>query len=148
MGPKSSILVAGVVVVLALTFASEMSTVNAARFIVGDNQHWTFGYNYTDWAQKNAPFHVNDTLVFMYDPPSNLTHPHSVYLMNNLKSYLSCNLKKSRMVGNVIQGAGSGFEFTLKRRKPHYFACGERDGFHCTVGQMKFVITPKRPCRG
>lgn len=53
---------AGIVLVLALAFASEMSTVNAARFIVGDDKHWTFGYNYTDWAIKNAPFHVNDTL--------------------------------------------------------------------------------------
>ncbi|KAF3320696.1 blue copper protein-like protein [Carex littledalei] len=83
----------------------------------------------------------------MYDPPTNITHPHSVYLMNNLRSYLACDLKKARMVGNVIQGGGSGFEFVLKKRKPHYFVCGERNGIHCTIGLMKFVITPRRPCR-
>jgi hypothetical protein len=84
----------------------------------------------------------------MYDPPTNITHPHSVYLMNNLRSYLACDLNKARMVGNVIQGGGSGFEFVLKKRKPHYFACGERNGIHCTIGLMKFVVTPRRPCRG
>lgn len=62
MGLRSSTVMAGIVLVLALAFTSEMSMVNAARFIVGDDKHWTFGYNYTDWAVKNAPFHVNDTL--------------------------------------------------------------------------------------
>lgn len=84
--------------------------------------------------------------VFMYDPPSNVTHPHSVYLMKNLPSYQACNLKKSRLVANVMQGAGSGFEFVLKKRKPYYFVCGERDGIHCTLGLMKFTIVPRRPC--
>ena len=32
------------------------------RIIVGDSQHWRFGYNYTNWAIKHGPFYLNDTL--------------------------------------------------------------------------------------
>lgn len=35
---------------------------NSNRIIVGGDQKWHFGFNYTDWAIKNAPFYLNDTL--------------------------------------------------------------------------------------
>lgn len=81
--------------------------------------------------------------VFMYDPPNATTHAHSVYLMRDAADYQSCNLKAAKLVANVMQGAGSGYEFVLKKRKQHYFVCGERGGLHCTVGQMKFIVKPK-----
>ena len=84
--------------------------------------------------------------VFMYDPPNSTTHAHSVYLLRDLKSFLACDLRKAKLVGTVMQGAGQGLEFVLKKRKPHYFACGERAGFHCKVGLMKFSVLPERPC--
>ncbi|XP_020090704.1 blue copper protein-like [Ananas comosus] len=118
----------------------------AARFIVGDSARWSFGYNYTDWAINNAPFFQYDTLVFKYDPPNSTTFPHSVYLMKNLRSFLICDLSKAILVGNVTQGDGQGFEFLLKKRKTHYFACGESNGTHCKIGLMKFSVLPKRPC--
>ncbi|XP_009380902.2 uncharacterized protein LOC103969168 [Musa acuminata AAA Group] len=130
------------VVLLVLAFISGTSL--AARIIVGDAAHWTFGYNYTDWAIKNAPFYRNDILVFMYDPPNITTFPHSVYLMKSLRSFEACDLKKAQLVANVVQGGGAGFEFVLKRRKPHYFVCGEHGGIHCTVGLMKFSVLPVR----
>lgn len=45
-----------------LVLASFTRTAMAARIIVGDEAHWTFGYNYTDWAIRRAPFYQNDTL--------------------------------------------------------------------------------------
>ncbi|CAL9045262.1 uncharacterized protein LOC135584070 [Musa acuminata AAA Group] len=133
---------------LLLALASISTTSLAARVIVGDSAHWTFGYNYTEWANKSSPFYQNDTLVFMYDPPNSTTFPHSVYLMKNLRSFLACDLRKAKLVANVLQGGGDGFEFVLKKRKPHYFACGERNGIHCSVGLMKFVVLPLRRCHG
>ena len=32
------------------------------KIIVGGSQNWHFGFNYTDWSLKNAPFYFNDTL--------------------------------------------------------------------------------------
>jgi hypothetical protein len=81
--------------------------------------------------------------VFRYDPPNATTHAHSVYMMKNLADYQSCNLNASKLVADVMQGAGSGFEFVLKKRKLHYFVCGERGGIHSYAGQMKFIVKPK-----
>ncbi|KAK6121402.1 hypothetical protein DH2020_044852 [Rehmannia glutinosa] len=112
------------------------------KIVVGGSENWHFGFNYTDWAIKNGPFYLNDTLVFKYDPPNDTTFPHSVYLLPNLWSYQNCDLKRAKKIGEVNAGAGEGFEFVLKRWQPHFFACGERNGFHCKVGLMKFTIWP------
>ncbi|XP_020218419.1 uncharacterized protein LOC109801681 [Cajanus cajan] len=112
------------------------------KIIVGGSEHWHFGYNYTDWAIKNGPFYLNDTLVFKYDAPNATSFPHSVYLFPNFGSFLNCDVKKAKMVANPKQGEGEGFEFVLKRWQPYYFACGERNGFHCNNGNMKFAVMP------
>ena len=81
--------------------------------------------------------------VFKYDPPTNDSIiPHSVYLLPNLWSFSTCDLRRATMVANVTQGGGEGFEFVLKKWQPYYFACGERDGYHCNAGQMKFFVMP------
>nr|ACG36131.1 copper ion binding protein [Zea mays] len=133
--------VAAAAVALLVVLAAEPS--RAERFVVGDAARWTWGYNYTDWVIRKGPFFQNDTLVFMYDPPNATVHAHSVYLMRTAADYQSCNLKAAKLVASVTQGAGSGFEFVLRKRKQHYFVCGERGGIHCTMGQMKFVVKPK-----
>ncbi|KAE9605265.1 hypothetical protein Lal_00025052 [Lupinus albus] len=112
------------------------------KIVVGGSEHWHFGYNYTDWAIKNAPFYVNDTLVFKYDAPNTTTFPHSVYMFQNFWSFLNCDLKRAKKLSNPTQGGGEGFKFVLKRWQPHYFACGERNGFHCNNGTMKFSVMP------
>lgn len=55
--------------VVALAIAStllSMSVPLAARlnkeFVVGGDQHWRFGYNYSDWALRNFPFIDDDIL--------------------------------------------------------------------------------------
>ncbi|BAF19061.1 blue copper protein 1b [Oryza sativa Japonica Group] len=136
---SATLVVAAVLAMLVLVPAAA----RAERFVVGDAARWTWGYNYTDWVIKKGPFFQNDSLVFMYDPPNATTHAHSVYMMRNAADYQSCNLKAAKLVANVMQGAGSGYEFVLRKRKPHYFVCGERGGIHCTMGQMKFIVKPK-----
>ena len=83
----------------------------------------------------------------MYDPPSNTTFPQSVYLLKNVGRFLACDLRNAMLVGNVTQGGGGeGLEFVLKKRKTHYFACGERAGMHCKLGLMRFMVRPLKPC--
>ncbi|XP_054787969.1 uncharacterized protein LOC129293874 [Prosopis cineraria] len=109
---------------------------------VGGSENWHFGFNYSDWAFKNGPFYLNDALVFKYDAPNATTHPHSVYMFSNFWSFLKCDLKRAKMLANVTQGVGEGFKVVLKRWQPYYFACGERNGFHCTNGGMSFAVMP------
>lgn len=45
-----------------LALSSTPMVTQAATKIVGGSQGWRFGFNYTDWAFKNAPFYINDTL--------------------------------------------------------------------------------------
>lgn len=81
--------------------------------------------------------------VFKYNVPSeNNTHPHNVYLLPNMRSFLSCNISKGVKIANESQGAGEGFEFVLNKWKPYYFVCGATDGYHCNVGGMKFFVLP------
>lgn len=81
--------------------------------------------------------------VFKYDPPTNSTGPHSVYLLPNLWSYIHCDLSQAKMVAGPTQGGGNGFEFVLKSWQPYYFACGEHGGAHCKDGMMRFFVFPK-----
>ncbi|XP_010268570.1 PREDICTED: uncharacterized protein LOC104605487 [Nelumbo nucifera] len=116
--------------------------------VVGGSQGWRFGFNYTDWAFENGPFYLNDTLVFKYDAPNSTTFPHSVYLLPDFWSFLRCDLRRAKQVGNAIAGGGDGFRFVLNRWQPYFFACGERNGFHCKAGLMKFVVLPFPRCHG
>ena len=87
-------------------------------------------------------FDVKYVTVFKYDPPSDTNiHPHSIYLLPNLWSFLRCDLRWAKRVATTSQGAGEGFEFVLNKWKPYYFACGESKGFHCQSG-MKFFVMP------
>jgi hypothetical protein len=57
-------------------------------------------------------------------------------------SFKNCDVKRAKMLANHTQGVGEGFKFVLNKWKPYYFACGEKNGLHCNVGQMKFTIIP------
>ncbi|EEF40485.1 uncharacterized protein LOC8283277 [Ricinus communis] len=113
------------------------------KIVVGGSANWTFGFDYTVWAFRNGPFYLNDTLVFKYDlPKDNSTHPHSVYLLPDLWSFLTCNLTEAVMIADGSQGGGNGFEFVLNKWQPYFFACGGGEGIHCNLGKMKFYVLP------
>nr|AFK43605.1 unknown [Lotus japonicus] len=112
------------------------------QILVGGSEHWHFGYNYSDWAIKSAPFYLNDTLVFKFDAPNTSTFPHSVYMFKDIYSFMNCDIKRAKMLANPTQGAGEGFMFVSKKWQPYFFGCGERNGFHCNNGTMKFAVMP------
>ncbi|XP_047324762.1 uncharacterized protein LOC124928568 [Impatiens glandulifera] len=114
------------------------------KIIVGGSNKWGFGFNYTDWALKNGPFYIGDSLVFKFDPPTSdpNSHPHSVYLIRTYRSFMNCDLKKAKKIAGSLDGAGQGFTFRLRTWRPHYFACGEKNGLHCNMGLMKFPVFP------
>ncbi|XP_047324850.1 blue copper protein 1b-like [Impatiens glandulifera] len=117
------------------------------NIIVGGSNNWTFGFNYTDWALKNGPFYIGDSLVFKFNPPTNdpNSHPHSVYRLRTYQNFVNCDLKRAKKIAGNSDGAGQGFSFRLKTCKPHYFSCGEKDGLHCNMGMMKFPVFPLIP---
>ncbi|KAK3025633.1 hypothetical protein RJ639_042131 [Escallonia herrerae] len=114
---------------------------SSSKIVVGGSQNWHFGVDYMDWARRNGPFYLNDTLVFKYDAPT-ATRAHSVYLLKNFRSFLTCDLTGATKVADTTQGVGEGFEFVLKNWQPHYFACGEGNRFHCSNGTMRFFAMP------
>ncbi|KAF3645670.1 hypothetical protein P3S67_019890 [Capsicum chacoense] len=119
------------------------ATQTSNKFNVGGTENWRYGFDYMDWARKNGPFFVNDTLVFKYDPPNpNGGFPHSVYLLPNYSSFIKCDFKRAKRIADPNQGAGEGFEFVLKKTQHYFFACGEHEGIHCNNGTMKFVVMP------
>eukprot|EP01018_Ginkgo_biloba_P036205 Gb_02270 [translate_table: standard] len=130
-----------VTVVLMLVLMNNVVIVNARIVIVGGDQHWHFGVNYTDWALKAAPFHVGDTLVFRYARP-NGTIFHNVYKLHDYSKFKGCDVRGAVLLAHENRGVGLGFPFVLKERKPYYFACGIKNGFHCQVGLMKFSVKP------
>ncbi|KAL5982396.1 hypothetical protein ACLOJK_016467 [Asimina triloba] len=135
---------AGFTLALFFFVLASMPGINEAsrRIIVGGDDGWKFGFNYAEWARKDAPFYQNDTLVFKYDPPNTAKHPHNVLLLKNRKSYRSCDVQNARIVADETQGGGSGFEFVLGDRKRYFFACGMKNGVHCMFGNMKFYVSP------
>ncbi|KAG0449781.1 hypothetical protein HPP92_015829 [Vanilla planifolia] len=143
--PGASVALIGAFFVLVLLSSSPVTTI-ASKINVGGPVNWTFGFNYTDWALKSAPFYVNDTLVFKYDPPNSTTHAHSVYLAKDLRSFLACDMSRAQLAGDVMRGAGEGFQFVLRKRKTYFFVCGEKAGFHCSTGLMRFFVRPVRRC--
>ncbi|KAK7308584.1 hypothetical protein VNO77_42203 [Canavalia gladiata] len=114
------------------------------EIVVGGSENWRFGYNYTDWAIKNVPYYAGDTLVFKYDAPSAKTFPHNVYKLKDAERFAKCDFKNAKLLADTTEGAGKGFKYVLKKYKPHFFACGIKDGFHYNNGTMKFVVTPTR----
>ncbi|WCJ33764.1 Cupredoxin superfamily protein [Euphorbia peplus] len=125
----------------------KLPKVTENKIIVGGSSNWTFGFNYARWASKQGVFHVNDTLVFKYNPPSpSSPHPHNVYLIPDFLSYQKCNLTNAVKLANETQGAGDGFHYKLAKWQPYFFACGVGNGFHCSNGTMKFIVMPRYRC--
>ena len=65
---------------VVLAIATTMAVGEANTIVVGGAENWRFGYNYTDWALKNSPFYIHDTLgeyfrvYFLASPPNQKVH--------------------------------------------------------------------------
>ncbi|AES73248.2 plastocyanin-like domain protein [Medicago truncatula] len=110
--------------------------------LVGDSEGWRAGTNYTQWAIKNSPFQINDTLVFKYPPTGNSTVVPSVYLLPNMWSYTTCEFRGAKLLGSADQGGGEGIKIELNQLKPYYFASDEGNAYDCIAGLTKFIAVP------
>ncbi|KAI3465392.1 hypothetical protein Pfo_022055 [Paulownia fortunei] len=128
--------------IFLLVLASTLAASLADTVVVGGSEGWRFGYNYTDWALKHRFFFINDTLVFKYAPPSSQSRPHSVYLLPNLYSFVTCDFSQGKLLSNPSEADGNGFLYVLNQWRPHYFASGEGNGNDCKEGMMKFFAIP------
>ncbi|GFP87123.1 hypothetical protein PHJA_000856000 [Phtheirospermum japonicum] len=66
-------------------------------------------------------------------------------MLRDYPSYLNCSLEGATRLGDVYAGANEGFKLELKMRpfaQPYLLACGEKNGLHCNVGLMKFMVWP------
>lgn len=48
--------------ILFLAAASLLAVSDAKTIVVGGNEGWRFGFNYTEWVVQNSPFYINDQL--------------------------------------------------------------------------------------
>ncbi|XP_010059773.2 uncharacterized protein LOC104447762 [Eucalyptus grandis] len=117
------------VLVLSVAMAAE-----ARSIVVGGSENWRPGFNYTDWALKNSPFYINDTLVFKYEAP------HNVYLLPNLWSFIKCDFKDAKLIASAEDGGGDGIKVDLTATRLYYFASSDSDD--CSAGMMKFFAVP------
>lgn len=50
------------VAVIAATAVAMASSAATTKHVVGGASQWTFGFNYTSWADSTAPFYTGDSL--------------------------------------------------------------------------------------
>ncbi|XP_057440218.1 early nodulin-like protein 4 [Lotus japonicus] len=129
-------------VVIFLVIMSLAAGSDGRSITVGDSHGWSAGTNYTQWATKNSPFHINDTLVFKYPLPGNSTIAQSVYMLPNLWSYTTCQFRGAKLLGSAAQGAGEGLKVELNQSRPYYFASAEGNAYDCIAGLTKFIAVP------
>ncbi|XP_010064737.2 uncharacterized protein LOC104451868 [Eucalyptus grandis] len=126
--------------IVLMVIATTMAMTEARTIVVGGSENWRFGYNYTNWALKNSPFHINDKLVevFKFDAP------HNMYLLPNLYSYLKCDFRSAKLLAGAPNGVGEGFEAVLNQWRLYYFASSNDKNY--SDGLMKFfaMLLPRR----
>ncbi|GER28974.1 cupredoxin superfamily protein [Striga asiatica] len=109
--------------------------------VIGGSNNWEVNAtNYTMWAFRNGPYFDGDVLVFKYN------NDHNVVEMPDSESFEKCNVTGAKVLGSTKDGSGEGFKFTLKASLKLYFlACGQANGVHCGLGQMKlpFFVLPR-----
>lgn len=127
-------------IVLLWGCAFTVQSTYAKEILVGGKEGWHFAFNYTAWASEAGPFHVNDSLVFKYHPPTANSFTHNVYLLKNKLHYKACLIVGGRLLANATQGTGDGFCYKLTSPKHYYFACGIGNGTHCEQGFMNFGV--------
>ncbi|PKU72741.1 Chemocyanin [Dendrobium catenatum] len=110
-------------VALLLILLLKSKPTESHRYIVGDNEGWTYGVS--GW-QNGKVFYHNNVLVFNYEAGI-----HNVVRVNR-QEYETCQPKPSSKTYN------SGHdEFKLKRGM-NYFICGVHG--HCQLAGMKISI--------
>lgn len=79
--------------------------------------------------------------VFKY-PGNSTTLAQSVYLLPNQWSYITCEFRGAKLLGNATEGDGEGFKVELNQLTPYYFASAEGNFYDCIAGLSKFIAVP------
>ncbi|ERN05787.1 hypothetical protein AMTRI_Chr10g231760 [Amborella trichopoda] len=99
---------------------------DAAVYIVGDEDGWTTGYNYLSWSMKYN-FSVGDTLVFNY-----VKGQHNTWEVTE-GAYRSCNMS----TGVLKQHRSGTDQIALSEERGYWFVCSIEG--HCPGG-MKLGV--------
>ncbi|MED6114011.1 hypothetical protein PIB30_076109 [Stylosanthes scabra] len=113
-----------ILVVIAAIFLPSIAI--ATEFVVGDDQGWRPGFDYTAWAASKV-FHVGDTLVFKYS-----VGEHNVYKVDG-SSFQSCTVPT-----NSTPMTSGDDHVLLQTEGKKWYICGVAG--HCSAGQ-RLVIT-------
>ncbi|GLJ42171.1 hypothetical protein SUGI_0873190 [Cryptomeria japonica] len=100
--------------------------VEGKDIVVGDENNWKLGFNYTAWAETKT-FKVGDTLVFNYGKGS-----------HNVQSVSGAAFKDCSTGSDAVSFESGEDRVPLKTAGNMWFLCSV--GKHCQNG-MKFKIT-------
>ncbi|KZV45319.1 hypothetical protein F511_04057 [Dorcoceras hygrometricum] len=118
---------------IAVVAAAVAATTLATEYMVGDNDGWNLGVDYTAWA-KDKNFYVGDTLMFMYKAGA-----HDVQKVN-VSDFKQC---KSTNSSNKPLTSGNDM-ITLTSPGKKWYICGI--GEHCQKGmQLSITVSAQGP---
>ncbi|PKU66323.1 Stellacyanin [Dendrobium catenatum] len=109
---------------LFIAMATVPAIVGAKDFIVGDEEGWKVGVNYTEWAE-DKDFRVGDRIVFNY-----VKGKHNVLKVTG-PAFRSCN----KTVSSPLTTGNDKIELTSAGRKWYICAIGD----HCEKGMKLFI---------
>ncbi|KAI0530676.1 hypothetical protein KFK09_000223 [Dendrobium nobile] len=109
---------------LFIAMATVPAIVGAKDFIVGDEEGWKVGVNYTEWAEDKE-FRVGDRIVFNY-----VKGKHNVLKVTG-PAFRSCN----KTVSSPLTTGNDKIELTSAGRKWYICAIGD----HCEKGMKLFI---------
>ncbi|GKV04696.1 hypothetical protein SLEP1_g16816 [Rubroshorea leprosula] len=124
--------------IILLVIASLLAVTQGSTVTFGGPQHWRYGFNYTDWAIKNSPFYIQDTLGLALIC-SSMNTVQCLLAAESVQIY-DLRLQSSGLLANPTQGKGEGFAVVINQERPCYVASGEGDDSE--NGMMKFFIAP------
>ncbi|XWS57878.1 hypothetical protein CRYUN_Cryun09bG0211100 [Craigia yunnanensis] len=114
-------------VIFAIVAAIAPAISFATEFIVGDDEGWTLGVDYQEWAYGKQ-FFVGDALVFKYN-----ARAHNVFKVNGT-DFQNCNVPTNNSLGSFT----GNDTIKLLAAGNKWYICGVTG--HCDSG-MKLKIT-------
>ncbi|ONK55211.1 uncharacterized protein A4U43_C07F27520 [Asparagus officinalis] len=114
-----------VIMTVAAMAAIFTNVAEATEFMVGDDEGWAKGVNYTAWTEGKE-FFVGDTIVFMYDQGA-----HNVYKVTG-PEFRSCQVPKN---GQALSSGNDAVKLVTPGKK--WYICGFPG--HCDGGQKVII---------
>ncbi|KAH7442808.1 hypothetical protein KP509_02G003300 [Ceratopteris richardii] len=116
---------------MAMVIIGSAKGANGRRYVVGADQGWDTGFNYSEWTSGKA-FFVGDSLYFDY-----FREDHNVVQVD-FEGFTTCNITNS--IATYTAGRST---VELDREGTFYFVCSLGD--HCLEGQRLQVSVLAKP---